>query len=154
MRYLFAALACSAALAATAVPAHAATRAPAVEIDRIWYDSPGPDYRGDSWHARRALNGEYVVVKNNTRRTIDLAGWTLSDASRHRFTFPRRSYVRPGRSVVVRTGIGRDTWTTKYQDRRAYVWNNTSDVGTLRTPRGFRMDVCSYNNSRRDYTNC
>lgn len=131
-----------------ASPAEAA--APPVRIAKIYYDSPGPDYRSNG-----SLNGEYVTIANTSRRTsVRLDGWTLTDASRHRYTFQRGVTIRPGRSVTVRTGQGRDTASVKYQDRRAYVWNNVSDTATVRDRYGRRVDSCSYNSSRFDWTSC
>ncbi|MGW2936616.1 lamin tail domain-containing protein [Streptomyces sp. NPDC001156] len=43
----------------------------------------------------------------------------------------------------IHTGIGRDTRTDLYQDRRAYAWNNDSDTATLRNERGRTIDTAS-----------
>lgn len=53
--------------------------------------------------------------------------------------------------MTVRTGRGSDTTSTKYQDRRSYVWNNVADTATLRKASGTKLDTCSYNSSRYDY---
>ncbi|MFJ8364405.1 lamin tail domain-containing protein [Streptomyces sp. NPDC093984] len=128
-RLTAAALSAAAATAAIAVPAFAADhRAPraSVQISRVQYDSPGRDDR-----SIRSLNQEWVDITNNTRRAVNLDGWTLSDRAGHTYTF--HHYRLDGRSTVrVHTGIGRDSRHDLYQDRRAYVWNNIADTATLR----------------------
>lgn len=69
-------------------------------------------------------------------------GWTLADEDGHAYTFDH--YRLNGRVTVrVDTGIGRDTRTGLYQDRRAYVWHNHSDTATLRNHRDRFVDEVS-----------
>ncbi|MFG3552690.1 lamin tail domain-containing protein [Streptomyces sp. NPDC047725] len=106
------------------------------------YDSPGRDDRSN-----RSLNAEWVEITNNTRRAVDLAGWTLRDEAGPRYTF--HGYRIEGRSTVrIHTGQGRDTRTDVYQDRRDYVWNNDSDTATLRNDRGRFVDDESWGRHR------
>ncbi len=65
----------------------------------------------------------------------------------HSYTF---RYVRlGGRSTVrVHTGIGRDTRTDLFQDRRAYVRDNTSDTATPRNDRGRFVDEIAWGHHR------
>ncbi|MEV6162291.1 lamin tail domain-containing protein [Streptomyces sp. NPDC052052] len=72
---------------------------------------------------------------------MNLNGWTLHDENHHRYRF---DHVRPaGRATVrIHTGIGRDTRTDLYQDRRAYIGNNGSDTAT-RDDRGRTVDIKS-----------
>jgi hypothetical protein len=133
----------AAALAAPAVPAQAAVERPGVKIEMIYYDSPGPDRGGN-----RSLNGEYIRLKNDSRRTVDLRGWTVSDRQfRHTFDHYR---LRPGQRVVLHTGQGRDRSGHVFWDRRWYVWNNSGvETATLRDARRHRVDTCTYRGSRR-----
>ncbi|MCW8122466.1 lamin tail domain-containing protein [Streptomyces violaceoruber] len=130
-RLTAAALTVGALTAAVAVPASAAdhdhrAKRPSVEISRVQYDSPGRDTRSN-----RSLNKEWVEITNNTRRAVNLNGWTLKDEDGHTYTF--RHYRLDGRATVrVHTGQGRDTRHDVYQDRRTYVWDNRSDTATLR----------------------
>lgn len=55
-----------------------------LRIYKIYYDSPGSDTRSNT-----SLNAEYVQVKNSTSRGVSLKGWTVSDASNHRYTSDR-----------------------------------------------------------------
>lgn len=78
------------------------------------------------------------------RRLGRLAGgWVLKDASNHRYVFKS---VRIGahKTMKVHTGRGTDTASDKFQNRRAYVWNNTSDTATLTKASGAKVDSCSW----------
>lgn len=140
-RLTAAALTTAAITAAIAVPASAADHRPhrsGVEISRVQYDSPGRDDRSN-----RSLNQEWVEITNNTRHSVNLDGWTLADEDGHTYTFDH--YRLNGRATVrVHTGTGHDTRTDLYQDRRAYVWNNDSDIATLRNDRGRFIDDASW----------
>ncbi len=125
-----------------------AQAAGSVHLHKIYYDSPGKDDR-----STRSLNAEYVQIKNSTSRGVNLRGWTLTDASRHKYTFGTFT-LGAGKTVTVRTGRGKDSASTKYQNRRAYVWNNDRDTATLRKSSGSRVDTCSYNSTRYNHKNC
>ncbi|MEU6102748.1 lamin tail domain-containing protein [Streptomyces flaveolus] len=147
-RLTAAALTVGALTAVIAVPATAAGhhdhRAPRpnVEISDVQYNSPGRDDRSN-----RSLNREWVEITNNSRRSINLDGWTLRDEDGHRYTFD--DYRLDGRSTVrVHTGRGRDTDTDVYQDRRNYVWDNRSDTATLRNDNGRFIDETSWGRNR------
>ncbi|MGP3737508.1 lamin tail domain-containing protein (plasmid) [Streptomyces sp. GDS52] len=127
------------------VPASAAEHRPHrpnVQISDVQYDSPGRDDRSN-----RSLNKEWVEITNNTRRAVNLDGWTLRDEDGHRYRF---DHVRlAGRATVrVHTGVGRDTRTDLYQDRRHYVWDNRADTATLRDERGRTVDTESWGRHR------
>ncbi|OKI08315.1 hypothetical protein A6A06_34190 [Streptomyces sp. CB02923] len=129
----------------TAAPASAAG---SVHLSKIYYNSPGSDNRSNA-----SLNAEWVQIKNSTSRAVSLKGWKLTDTSRHTYTFGTYS-LGAGKTVTVHTGRGRDTAAHRYQNRRAYVWNNTKDTATLKKPSGARVDSCGYNNARRSYVTC
>lgn len=154
----FRALSVAAALAVGMVvvspPAHSA--APPVKIIKIYYDSPGSPDNGSN----KSLNGEYVQLKNMTKRAISLKGWTIRDATRrkdHIYTF-RAFTLGAGKTVTLRTGKGKDTKTNLYWGRSggtlAYIWNQTRDTAYLRNAAGVLVDKCSYNSSRHDYKIC
>ncbi|MBD0707970.1 MULTISPECIES: lamin tail domain-containing protein [unclassified Streptomyces] len=125
-----------------------AQAAGSVHLYKIYYDSPGTDNRSNA-----SLNGEYVQIRNTTGAAVNLRGWTLTDASNHKYTFGNFTLGK-GKIVTVRTGRGKNTATNVYQNRGAYVWNNDRDTATLRKSNGTRMSVCSYNSSRVDYKWC
>lgn len=120
---LAAALAVPLAVPLAAAPAEAA--APAVRIVKVVYDSPGKDDRSN-----RSLNGEYVVLRNTTKKAITLTRWILRDETGYKYRFGP-FVLKPGKTVTVRTGSGRDTATTVYWNRRQYVWNNDRDTASL-----------------------
>ncbi|MGW0827329.1 lamin tail domain-containing protein [Streptomyces sp. NPDC002845] len=109
-----------------------------VIIYRVYFDSPGADNRSNA-----SLNGEWVQIKNTKSRAVSLRNWVLKDASNHRYTF-KNVKIGAGKTMKVRTGRGSDTATNKYQNRRAYVWNNTSDTATLIRSSGTKADSCSW----------
>lgn len=108
-------LALSAAALAVAlvpvVPAQAAAL-PAVQLVKIYYNSPGSPDNG----ANGSLNGEWAQLKNTTRKAVSLKGWTLRDktsAADHVYTFETFT-LGTGKTVTVRTGKGTNTSTTRY----------------------------------------
>ncbi|WP_409467385.1 lamin tail domain-containing protein [Streptomyces sp. HC307] len=141
-----AALAAAAVLGATALPASAAGHprpdGAKVEISAVQYDSPGFDDGSN-----RSLNREWVEITNNSRREVNLDGWTLQSEDGDTYTFDR--YRLEGRSTVrIHTGFGRDTDTDLYQDSRDYVWGNRSDTATLRSDRGRFIDDYTWGHDR------
>ncbi|MFF4244943.1 lamin tail domain-containing protein [Streptomyces sp. NPDC001822] len=90
-----------------------------------------------------AAAAEWVEIANQTRRAVNLDGWTLRDADGHRYRFDNVRLA--GRATVrIHTGIGRDTRTDLFQDRRTYVWDNNGDTATLRDARGRTVDTDSW----------
>ncbi|MER5584624.1 lamin tail domain-containing protein [Streptomyces asoensis] len=144
-RLAAAALAAGALVSVAALPASAADHRPArerVEISAVQADSPGRDDRSN-----RSLNREWVELTNTTRNAVNLDGWTLEDESGKTYTFD--DFRLAGRATVrIHTGVGRDTRTDLYQDRRAYVWNNDRDTATLRNDRGRLVDEESWGHRR------
>ncbi|WP_299527564.1 lamin tail domain-containing protein [uncultured Streptomyces sp.] len=150
-RFTATVLASGALLAAAALPAQADHRdrdhgqpshRSAVVLGKIQYDSPGRDNRSN-----RSLNDEWVTVTNTSRRTVNLRGWTLTDESRRTYRFDLRLAGRS--SVRVHTGVGRDSRTDVFQDRRDYVWDDR-DTATLRDARGKKIDSKAWGRGHRD----
>jgi hypothetical protein len=132
-----------AALPASAAGHPAPQHRPDVQISRVQYDSPG---REDG--SNRSLNREWVEITNTTRHAINLGGWTLSGRDRHTYTF---HHYRLGARATVRihTGIGRDTRTDLFQDRRHYAWDNHSDTAILRNDHCSTIDIASWGRRHR-----
>ena len=109
-------------------PAAQATTSPVV-IREIYYNSPGPDHGGNT-----SLNAEWVKLHNRTNRWITLTGWVLHDRrSIHVYHFGTYR-LRPGGNVKIHTGSGTNTQWNRYWRHRWYIWNNTGDTATLKTP--------------------
>ena len=136
-------LAAGAVVSAVALPASADDGdrhrpGPRVVISDVQADSPGRDNRSN-----RSLNAEWVEITNQSRRAVNLDGWTLRDEDGNRYRFDDVRLA--GRATVrVHTGIGRDTRSDLFQDRRDYVWDNYSDTAVLRNDRGRTVDTESW----------
>ena len=118
---------------------------------------PGPlkittlhaDAQGDD---RRNLNGEYVRICNISPQEVNLRGFSLSDNEGHRYVFSR-SFLRPGYTVLLFTGGGRDIVEGEDQLRlywgsRYPIWNNKGDMASLRDPQGELIDTVVYKKRR------
>ncbi|MFF3990015.1 lamin tail domain-containing protein [Streptomyces sp. NPDC001797] len=128
----------------TALPAAAATDRPAMpHRDAVVISAVQHDLQGRAVFSGRALNREWVDVTNTSRREADLSGWSLSDAEGNTYTF-RHYRLAGGATVRVHTGVGRDSRTDLYQDRRSSVWNRDADTATLRNDRGRYVDSASW----------
>ena len=139
-----------AAVLLTLTPA-AQAATPAVQIVKVYYDSPGKDTRSNA-----SRNAEYVWLKNTTAKTIQLEEWTLRDKSGHEYEFGR-FLLKPGKTVTVRTGNGSDGTSTVYWGSGNYVWNNSpgGDVASVyRASDLKKIDTCSWGRSSRAYTTC
>ena len=134
-------------LAATAVPAQAASHP--VQITRVYVNSPGDDRPTSN----AKVNAEYTVIKNTGKTTQALTGWTLRDKSNHVYKFGTFK-LGAGKSVTVRNGKGTNSSTTRYWGSGDYIWNNTGgDSATLRTSKGSLVDSCSWTTVS-SYKNC
>lgn len=110
--------------------APAASAAQPVRISSVQADSPGPDHGSNT-----SLNAEWVSIHNYSTSRKNLTGWTLRDVDRHVYKFGTFR-LAPGATVRIHTGVGTNTATNRYQDRRAYVWNNDHDTAILRNASG------------------
>ncbi|MEU9032874.1 lamin tail domain-containing protein [Streptomyces sp. NPDC048383] len=90
----------------------------------------------------RALNSEWVEVKNTGRHSVELRGFTLTDKQGNRYRF-NNLRLQGRSSVKVHTGQGRDTHRDVYQDRRHQIWDER-DTATLRDNRGNVIDTESW----------
>ncbi|MFB6616232.1 lamin tail domain-containing protein [Streptomyces sp. NPDC056367] len=138
-RTVAAVLAAGALIGAAAVPA-------------VAHDDDRRDHRGayasivigDVQHGsrgrdNRALNREWVEVKNTGRHSVNLHGFTLTDRDGNRYRFAGLRLEGHSR-VKVHTGQGRDTHRDVYQDRRHQIWDER-DTATLRDDRGRVVDT-------------
>jgi hypothetical protein len=148
-RAIATAVAGAAVLAGTVLlPSTAQATTGSVYLYKIYYNSPGSDTRSNT-----SLNAEYVQIKNTTSKSVSLKGWTLVDASNHKYVFGTYS-LGQGKIVTIHTGHGTNTTANRYQNRGAYVWNNDTDKATLKKSTGTTVDTCSYNSTRVAYTMC
>jgi micrococcal nuclease len=92
-----------------------------------------PDAAGDD---DENLGDEYVVLRNVGEKTLDLSGWTVSDAAGKTYTFGEGTRLEPGATVTLYTGAGSDTEGVRYWGRDGAVWNNDGDTVTVRDAAG------------------
>ena len=69
------------------------------------------------WKGGAAVNGEYFKITNYSRTTLALSGWWVRDNALRRYTFPSTAKVKPGGSIYVHPGKGRNTSTHLYWGR-------------------------------------
>jgi micrococcal nuclease len=105
-------------------------------VVRVHADAAGRD--GEN------LNDEYVVFENRGDATLDLSGWTVTDAADHSYRFPDGTTLAPGEHLTLHTGRGADTASDRYWGASSPVWNNDGDTvtvrdrnGTVRAERGY-----------------
>lgn len=90
------------------------------------------------------LDGEYLVLRNESSDAIDLSGWTLRDESTaNRYSFPVGFVLAPDTEVEVSVGCelrpGRLNWCAARP-----VWNNGGDTALLLNSEGGIVDVFRY----------
>ncbi len=91
------------------------------------------DAKGDD---RRNLNDEFIVVENQSQHSIDLNGWTVSDAANHRYLFSNFT-LAPQAKVTLRTGLGVPTERELFWGSRRPIWNNKGDTVFIRDSQGY-----------------
>ena len=111
-----------------------------LKITRLNANAEGDD--------RYNLNGEYVRICNISSAVLDLKGFSLSDQQGHHYTFTK-GFIRPGYTVLLFTGAGRDIvdgvdqlrlfWGSRYP-----IWNNKGDKASLWAPQGDLIDTFEY----------
>lgn len=144
-RAVLASVGCAVLLVTSGAPAQAASP---VQLGRIQYNSPGTDRA-----TNLSVNGEYVVIRNGGTTARSLTGWTVRDAQNHVYKFGTFT-LGAGGTVVLRTGKGINTRTTRYWGLGYHVWNNTGDKAVLRTAAGTAMDACAWASNGLGYTGC
>jgi hypothetical protein len=115
-----------------------------LKITRLNANAEGDD--------RYNLNGEYVRICNISPQDVNLKGFSLCDREEHRYIFPR-AFLKPGYTVLLFTGAGRDIMKGVDQLRlywgSAYpIWNNKGDQAFLRDPQGKLIDTVVYGKRR------
>jgi hypothetical protein len=132
---------------AAASPAQAAT--PAIQITKVYYNSPGADDGSNS-----NLNAEWVRLTNTRTYTINLKNWTLRDKSNHVYRFGTSNvYLGAGKRLYIHTGKGTNGAENRYWGLSWYVWNNSGDTAYLRNGNGTLIDSCAWG-STGSYTYC
>ncbi len=91
-----------------------------------------------------SLNDERVKITNTGSSSIDLSGYTLSDAAGHTHIFDDGFTLGAGDSVYVHTGSGSDDADDRYMGYGHEIWNDGGDTATVQTASGTTVDQLSY----------
>jgi micrococcal nuclease len=83
---------------------------------------------------------EYVEIKNESNKPINLQRWKLKSDPNQWYTFPA-IILQPGQSIKIHSGkdaSGQYIWTKRY------IWRNNGDICWLYDPFGKEIDVYKY----------
>jgi micrococcal nuclease len=106
-----------------------------LKIVNINYDAPGDDNKNP--------NGEWVEIKNTGSTPVNLKGFTLEDAAKHRFVFPD-FVLDTGKIVKVYSGSGTLNSSSLYLGSSSAIWNNDGDTAYLYDSNGKLIDTYKY----------
>jgi hypothetical protein len=93
--------------------------------------------------AGQGTRGERASVVNTGAEAVALAGWTLRDASRNRFTFPA-VVLEPGAELRIWSGHGTADRRNLFWGRGSPVWNNAADTAWLLDAEGREISRFDY----------
>jgi micrococcal nuclease len=105
-----------------------------VKID-LNYDADGDDSLN--------LNDEYVTIKNTGGDPLDIYGWTIKDSATNIYEFGS-CILKPGATVYLFSGNGRDVEGRFYWGNPNPVWNNDHDTLYLRDREGLLIEIYDY----------
>jgi hypothetical protein len=111
-----------------------------VRFSRIRYDSPGRDTGSNA-----SLDAEWARISNHRNTAKSLTGWTVRDRQGHVYRFGSFR-LRPGKSVTLHTGRGKNTAADLYWGRSRYVWGNNGDKAILKNKARTTLDTCTWGN--------
>jgi endonuclease YncB( thermonuclease family) len=111
------------------------------------------------WKGGGSVNGEYIKIQNFSSSTLSLGGWWVRDNALRRYTFPSSAKVKPGGSIYVHPGKGRNTSTRFYWGLSSAIFEDVTsspsylgDGGYLFDPQGdlrrWQMYPCRWHCSR------
>ena len=87
-----------------------------LHVTKVRYNGPGAD-------TKRTRNREYVRITNTSGTAYSLKGYRLKDGDGSTYTFPATT-LGAKKSIVVYTGKGTNTSTTRYWNNAKHVWDN------------------------------
>jgi hypothetical protein len=95
---------------------------------------------GVKWKGGASVNGEYIKITNHSPTTLSLGGWWVRDNALRRYTFPSAAKVRPGSSIYVHPGKGRNTSTHFYWGLSAAIFEDVTSSPTYLGDGGYLFD--------------
>ncbi len=72
-------------------------------------------------------NNEYMVLKNNLRGSIKMTRWKIKNKRGQKYVLPTFT-LKPGKSVVIYSGIGKKTSTRLYMNKKSQFWQNKDTI--------------------------
>lgn len=100
-------------------------------------------------HSQGGASAESVTIRNRSRKSVNLRGYSLRDAGDHTLKF-RSTKLAPGRTLRVITGCRTGTRKAVRRGSRYYVcrskevWDDTGDVVELLGPGGGLLSTKTY----------
>jgi endonuclease YncB( thermonuclease family) len=92
------------------------------------------------WKGGASVNGEYIKITNRSATTLSLGGWWVRDNALRRYTFPSTAKVKPGSSIYVHPGKGRNTSTHFYWGLSAAIFEDVTSSPTYLGDGGYLFD--------------
>jgi competence protein ComEC len=86
---------------------------------------------------------EYVEIRNDDVRAIQLSGWTLRDEANHVFTFPGH-VMQPGQVCRIYTNEDHPGWCGFSYGSGSAIWNNSGDCAYLNDGQAQEIDQFCY----------
>jgi hypothetical protein len=86
---------------------------------------------------------EYVEIRNDDARAIQLSRWTLRDEANHVFTFPG-FVTQPGQVCRVYTNEYHPEWCGFSYGSGSAIWNNSGNCAYLRDSTSVLIDTYCY----------
>ncbi|NKX54793.1 glycerophosphodiester phosphodiesterase family protein [Arthrobacter mobilis] len=86
-------------------------------------------------------NGEYVLLRNSSGRSVDVGGYVIRDAAGNKLTIGEGYVLAPGGQLRVYAGPGTSTAGRYYNGGAASVLNNDGDSLALWTSRDRLADL-------------
>jgi hypothetical protein len=120
-----------------------------IKIQKIYYDSPGPDSGSNE-----SLNGEWIRLKNICGSAKNLWYFEVRDAAGNSYYFGSPFSLNAGSRVKIHTGSGTNTSTDRYWSRAKHVWGNTKDTARLYNASSALIRTCSYDDASVNATTC
>jgi micrococcal nuclease len=89
------------------------------------------------------INGEFVTIRNNGKKDLNIGGWTIKDSSTSIYEF--YGYIlRQQSSLTLYSGKGKDGNGRLYWGSDVPVWNNEHDSFYLRDKDGLLVKYLAY----------
>lgn len=92
---------------------------------------------------RKNLNGEWIVISNNTGFNVNMTDFTLRDNSDRLYAFGN-FILANGSEITIYSGAGDDDPNSLYWKSKAPIWNNSGDTAILKNADGRLIDEYSY----------